>query len=229
MSEASPDATPASESAADSPKKTPIWRVALIAVGVLVMLFLVVAYVLPDSYHVERSIVIDAPPEEIHAYVDQLNRWPEWTVWTTERYPNLEYSYEGPEAGVGARQIWDDPETGAGHLEITESDPQEGIVYTMVFEGFEPLDGAIQYDQVDDGTQVSWIANGKTGNNPIARYFGLMMDSMIGADFAEGLAGLKTAVESDDVEPVDAPVDEPEEPAAAGEPAAPDESPDDED
>ncbi|MFG0334978.1 MAG: hypothetical protein ACF8TS_16600, partial [Maioricimonas sp. JB049] len=89
MNEPAAEPGPASPSPGDTAPKTPAWRIALIAAGVLVMLFLVVAYLLPDSYRIERRIVIDAPPEEIHAWVGHLKRWPEWTVWNTAKYPNL--------------------------------------------------------------------------------------------------------------------------------------------
>lgn len=34
------------------------------------------------------------------------------------------------------------------------------------------------------------------GNNPIAKYFGLLMDKLIGADFERGLNNLKTVCET---------------------------------
>ena len=45
-------------------------------------------------------------------------------------------------------------------------------------------------------TRVVWGFNTDLGMNPVNRYFGLMFDKMIGADYERGLAGLKTLVES---------------------------------
>lgn len=189
---------------------TSLWmRVGLYLSGgllVLVVLLLVVGMLLPGRYRVERSTVIEASPEAIHAVVADLRTWKDWTVWTRETYSSLQYEYEGAESGVGAIETWEADE-GNGRLEITESDPATGIAYEMLWgsaspdklEGdngtFPPLDGTIRYTPVDGGTRVTWVAEGSLGANPIARWFGLMFDSLIGPDYEKGLEGLKEAVE----------------------------------
>ncbi|MCA9077555.1 MAG: SRPBCC family protein [Planctomycetaceae bacterium] len=184
------------------PKERPVWLqmvmgLVMAIVGLLVVALLI-SFLLPSTYTVTRSIVIDAPPAEIHPYIETLNQWPEWTTWNTERFPELVYSYEGPEAGVGAIQKWTDPEMGSGRLEITESSEADGIRFTLLFEQSpEPLTGSIVYAATDGGgTRVTWIGNGDVGSNPVARYFGLMMDSMIGVDYEAGLCKLKILVEA---------------------------------
>ena len=44
-------------------------------------------------------------------------------------------------------------------------------------------------------TKVTWGFSTDLGFNPVARYFGLMFDSWIGADYEAGLANLKALVE----------------------------------
>ena len=44
-------------------------------------------------------------------------------------------------------------------------------------------------------TKVTWSNFGDLGGNPLVRYFGLVMDKMVGADFEAGLAGLKALAE----------------------------------
>src|SRR5690606_16939708 len=43
---------------------------------------------------------------------------------------------------------------------------------------------------------VTWSMQADMGNNPIGRWMGLMMDSIVGADYETGLASLKKLVES---------------------------------
>ena len=42
---------------------------------------------------------------------------------------------------------------------------------------------------------MTWRINGDMGSNPLMRWFALGADAMIGKDFADGLAGLKTLAE----------------------------------
>ena len=57
------------------------------AAAVLIILVVTVAVIglfLPARYSVERSVVIDAEPGEIHEYVGNLKRWDEWAPWKEE-------------------------------------------------------------------------------------------------------------------------------------------------
>ena len=182
----------------------PIWLQAIVglvmAIVALVVFFLIIGLFLPSSYRVERSIVINASPQKIHPYVEDLKRWPDWTTWNTANYPKLEYQYEGDALGKGAVETWTDPDNGDGRLEITKSSPDEGIAFVLNFAGFDdPLIGQIIYSPTTEGgsTQVNWIAVGNLGSNPINRYFGLMMDSLMGGDYETSLSNLKRLAEAD--------------------------------
>ena len=113
-----------------------------------------------------------------------------------EKYPNLSVEYKGEE-GKGAEYHWTDPDTGNGHLIITESDPEKGITYDLFFEGFPKSDCSLQMAKVDDGIQVRMRMNGSMGNNPLFRVLGLFfnMEEAVGAEFDESLTRLKTVVE----------------------------------
>ena len=194
---------PAAESTPPTPpKERPVWLqivtgLVMAIIGLLAVALLI-SFLLPSSFTVTRSVVIDAPPAEIHPYIESLRQWPDWTAWNNDTYPDLEYSYEGAETGVGAIQKWTDPKMGGGRLEITQSSESEGIKFTLKFEQSpEPLIGSISYQPTDQGgTRVTWTGRGDLGSNPIARYFGLMMDSMIGTDYESGLRKLKVLVEA---------------------------------
>ena len=47
-----------------------------------------------------------------------------------------------------------------------------------------------------DGTKVAWTFTADLGNNPVARYFGLMFDKWVGADCEKGVAKLWVLVQS---------------------------------
>jgi hypothetical protein len=194
----------------------------LIALFGTVVLIVLISYLLPSKVRVERSTSIHAPPERIYEKVGTLKTWKDWTAWNPTKYPKMEWSYEGPESGVGAVSKWTDP-GGNGKLEITKASPQAGIDYDLSFDTMPTVPGTIAFAPNADGTKVTWFFESVAGWNPIERYFYFFcMDSMIGADFETGLAGLKKAVEADP--PAEKPMEKPaeektEKPAEAGSPA----------
>jgi carbon monoxide dehydrogenase subunit G len=59
-----------------------------------------------------------------------------------------------------------------------------------------PADAAFELAPQGGGTQVTWTFETELGMNPIKRYFGLMLDRLLGADYEAGLTALKALVES---------------------------------
>lgn len=168
--------------------------VALAAIAI----FLIVGFLLPQKYRVERSVVIAAPPAAIFPTVNTLKEWPTWTAWTALRFPDMKVSFEGPDAGVGATYGWTGKEVGVGKVVITASRPDQEIGYDLDFENGQFLStGGIQLAAAEDGkTKVTWWNEGELGMNPINRYCGLMMDGMMGPDFQKGLDNLKRRAET---------------------------------
>ena len=64
-------------------------KMILIGLAVLVALLVMVGVAMPTTYAVEKSIVIDANPVEVHAYVGNLRKWPEWAPWTGTESPGM--------------------------------------------------------------------------------------------------------------------------------------------
>lgn len=175
-----------------------IWTGAILAL--LAMVVFVVPFGLPARYNVVRTIDINAEPADIHPAVNTLKEWPKWSAWTTEKYPDMKITYSGPESGVGAIDEFEGESVGGhGKFEITQSDPDEGIEYTLDFDhGTYVSTGAIKYTPAEaGGTTVTWSNGGELGWNPLSRWCGALglMDSMMGPDFETGLANLKQLVE----------------------------------
>ena len=136
-----------------------------------------------------RSLEIDATPEQIYGLVGHVDKWPEWSAWNTETYPDLKYEFPGKTEGVGAIQKWT-MERGTGQLEITSAESTRGISYELVFEGMAPSEGIIELTSLGEKkTQVTWTNRG-TLEGTSQRWLGLMMDSMMGQQFEQGLTGI---------------------------------------
>lgn len=171
----------------------------ILIILLLILALIGIAYVLPDSAHVEREIRIDAPPEAVFPYVNNFHRFNEWSPWA-EMDPDMQYDFSGPDSGVGARMAWesDKPEVGSGSNLITQSKPPNRVTTRLEFGGQGISASYFQIEAAGDGSVVTWGLDTEFGNNYIERYFGLMMDRWVGQDFEKGLQNLKTQVEKQD-------------------------------
>ncbi|KAA3606025.1 MAG: hypothetical protein DWQ01_17670 [Planctomycetota bacterium] len=170
-----------------------MWLIRILAV--LVLAFVAGGFLLPDRFEVKRKVTIQATPEAIHAVLSDLRTWSEWSAWTADKDPTLQWQYEGPDQGVGQAMSWTGEEFGEGRLQITASDLQTGLRYDLEFDGGEFRNqGKFEYEVQDGQVEVRWIQEG-TLDSMMQKWFGLMMDSMMGPDFEEGLAGLKAKLE----------------------------------
>jgi len=168
-----------------------------IIIGVVVFIAVVVgvAFVLPQKVHVERSTIIAASPDQVFAVVNDLTRAKEWGPWY-KRDPNMQLTFEGPPAGVGAKLKWNSAAEGEGSQEIIESEPFQTLKTKLDFGQQGTAIATFQLATVEGGTKVTWSMDTDVGMNPVMRYMGLMFDTWVGEDYEEGLANLKQLVEA---------------------------------
>ncbi|MCX6550351.1 MAG: SRPBCC family protein [Acidobacteria bacterium] len=169
---------------------------ALLWIGGLLVILVVVAFLLPRTVHVDRSITINAPRTTVFAQVNSFATFNKWSPWF-ELDPKAKYTFDGPVSGVGARMTWvGDPGTlGSGSQVITASQPEERVASDVDFGQGGLAKQVITLADSGTGTRVTWGIDVDLGMNPVSRYFGLMFDKMIGKDFEKGLAGLKAYAE----------------------------------
>jgi len=170
-----------------------IFRI-LKVVGVLVALYIVVAFFSPEGYKVERKRTIAASNEVIYSLVSNFDEWNQWSPWS-EKDSTVVYEISGEDGTVGCVQSWvGDPElSGTGQLEITELIENQKMWYelTMTEYNMKSFGGfTIQPSKSKDSVIVSWS---DSASFPFfTRPFGLFMDveEMIGKDFERGLEKL---------------------------------------
>ena len=174
-----------------------IIKVLFIFVLVVVVLLSVVAQLLPSSYRIERNIIIRAGSEKIHPLINDLRRWPEWTVWNTTTDPTIVFTYEGPQEGVGAISKWDSKKSGDGSMTVTESDVAKGVKIDLTFShGRQQCKGWINYVPAGTDTKVVWGFGGDVSRNPMDRWVSFFMEKLAGPEFEKNLAGLKKKIEA---------------------------------
>ncbi len=150
---------------------------------------------LSPKFSVGRSLTISAPPEKVFALVASPRQWKQWSVWN-QRDPAMDIRYEGPESGAGAKWIWKSKSQGDGAMTFTQAEAPRRVAYELYFPDFGTTStGSIDLAPDGTNTRVSWTMNGDMGNNPVFRWMALFMDKMVGKDFEQSLATLKTVAE----------------------------------
>ena len=149
------------------------------------------------EFEVVRSTVVDAPPERVHALLEDFHQWRDWSPWE-DVDPDLRRDYSGPESGVGARYAWEgNRKAGKGNMEIVESTP-ERVGLRLQFEKPWKATNDVDFTLAprDGGTEVRWRMAGATSG--LAGLFSKVvpMDRMVGKDVEKGLARLKARAES---------------------------------
>lgn len=161
-----------------------------------------VGAVRPRAWRVEQSVTIAAPPERIHAFVDDLKRWQEWSVWTKALDPSVRHIYEGQPSGVGARWTWLGPKMGQGTVEIVESSPALGLGLSQAIESPTPNARAtLRYAREGNQTRVTWVDEG-TLPVVVGGFFRGVVEERLAAHLATSLGKLKGVVEAAEPVPV---------------------------
>jgi len=170
-------------------------RPGVIAAGVLALLagtFVLVGILLPGTVEVTRRVEIKAPPEAVFPLLDDLEAWMQWMPWG-----EVASRLDGPEAGTGARRVWDDPELGSGSLTLVESRPPFGVDYEVeVADGAIRFTGTISVEARGAGSLVTWTERADLGWNPLLGWTALTMDESQGRQLRDGLDRLKARVEA---------------------------------
>ena len=77
---------------------------AMIATAMIATI-LIYAATKPDTFHVQRSTHIAAPPEKVFELIEDLHHWASWSPWE-KRDPAMKKSYSGAPQGAGAALDW---------------------------------------------------------------------------------------------------------------------------
>jgi len=168
----------------------------LIGLAVAVVAVLVVVALQPAEYRVSRSATIAAPPAAVFAQVNDLHQFQTWNPFA--RDPAAKNTFEGAPAGVGAVLAWSgNSQVGEGRMTITESRPNELIRIRLDFVRPFASTAFAEFTFTPEGgrTAVTWSMTGH--KNFVAKAMGLVMsmDRMIGGQFEQGLAALKSKTE----------------------------------
>ena len=168
----------------------------LLIVAAAIAALLIYAATKPDSFRIQRSATIAAPPDKVFALLNDLRQFNTWNPFA-KMEPTVIITYDATSAGVGGAYNWQGEKTGVGRMQITESVPAQRVSakldFTKPFEAHNQVDFTVQPQ--GNGSTVTWAMHGPMPylNRLMTIFFD--MDKTVGKDFETGLANLKALAE----------------------------------
>ena len=167
----------------------------ILAVAIGVILFLATRH--PDTFAIERSASMQAPPEKIFPLIASPKMMNTWMPFL-EPDPNAKLVYSGPDSGQGAANTWaGNRQVGEGRIEVASVEPPSKV--TLKLDMVKPMKAAntVVFTLKPSGsaTNVTWAMSGRQP------FLGKLMnvfidcDKMVGKQFEKGLGNLKTLAE----------------------------------
>jgi uncharacterized protein YndB with AHSA1/START domain len=172
-------------------------KIIAIVVVVFVVAVFGVALTKPDSFTVQRTVKINAPPEKIFPLINDFHGWQSWSPWENVD-PAMKRTHGGAASGRGAVYEWDgNSKVGKGRMEITEVSPPTKVTIKLDF--LKPLEGhniaEFTLEPQGTSTSVTWAMHGPAPFiSKVIQVF-ISMDRMLGKEFETGLANMKSAAE----------------------------------
>jgi len=172
-----------------------------IGIGLVVVIAALVAVIFtrPDTYRVERSVMVSAPADLAYAQVADFLKWNAWSPWA-KMDPQQKTTLTGTTGAVGSSYAWEgNDKVGSGRMTVTAVKPNEQVEIKLDF--IKPFESTatttFSFQQQGQGTKVSWTMAGNSSFLSKALSLVKSMDEMIGGDFDHGLAGIKTVSEAE--------------------------------
>ncbi len=170
--------------------------IVLYIIGGLILLFFIVAMLLPSAYTVEKTMVMNASAEKCFNMVADLNHYRDWNPWS-KMEPDAEKVITGTPKTTGHRYAWKGKKIGQGQLTIKQMENHKSVLLDLEF--FKPFksqaDDRWVFEDAGNGKiKVIWKNSGPLPF-PMGRIMGPMITKNLNKQFEEGLNNIKALVE----------------------------------
>lgn len=169
----------------------------IVIVVVLIAAVLAFAATKRNTFHVQRSIKINAPQEKVFALINDFHHWSNWAPQDKED-PDMSRTYSGTPSGMGAVSEWrSSGSAGKGRMSIIESIPPHAVSVQVDFVKPFAAHNINEFTLNPEGssTNVTWAMHGT--NLYVMKLMSIFvnMDRVMGKHFEDGLDNLKTVAE----------------------------------
>jgi hypothetical protein len=170
-----------------------------IAIGAVVLLAIILGLAMskPDTYTVERKVVIKAPPEKIIPLISDFHNWASWSPWE-KLDPAMARTFSGAASGKGAVYNWKgNSDVGEGRMEVTDVAVPAKVDIKLDFIAPFASSNVTSFTLAPaaDGTTVTWHMQGPMLMSTRLMSVFTSMEKMIAPDFEKGLAQMKAVAE----------------------------------
>jgi effector-binding domain-containing protein/uncharacterized membrane protein len=172
--------------------------VAAVVTGIIAVLYGVGYFLLPVRLEVTRSVQIERPASSVHALLDNLRTFNEWSPWFAAD-PQAEYVTVGDE-GIGQRATWRSrvSTVGRGTHQITQSIENQRIESVIEFADRGSANLLWEITPETAGVNLTWTMSSTCTPSPWrvpCRYINLIARTVIEQDLAMGLERFKVLAE----------------------------------
>jgi hypothetical protein len=162
----------------------------------LIVLLLLVAALLPKTYNVEKTIVIESSVPDVMNRVGDLNYYRQWNPWQ-QADPGARHTITGSPKTSGHRYSWEGKKVGVGSLTLRDMDAKH-IHFDLEF--LKPWKSRAKDNWLfepwgQNQTKVTWQNSGSLPW-PIASLMGPMITKNLNHQFDQGLNNLKKMCEA---------------------------------
>ena len=168
-----------------------------LAVVALIVVLLVYAAMKPDTFRIQRTATINAPADKIFPFINDFHNWTAWSPWE-KMDPALKRTHSGTTSGKGAVYEWEgNNQVGQGRMEISDTSPPSHLLIKLDF--LKPFEAHNTAEFTLNGggpsTNVTWAMYGPQPYLAKVMSLFFSMDTMVGGQFEQGLANLKSIAE----------------------------------
>jgi len=166
-----------------------VLKIVIIILLVILGVVLIPPIFMPSELYLEDSRVLAAEPDAIWDQVNCLENWEKWDTWHQDS--TMSGHYEGPECGVGAKNVWTYNNSDEGGSQtIVESRENEYIKTLLDFQEMGTAESEFFFEKADGGTKVTWNMR-SAGSYPITRWINtLFIKPEVKKSYAKGLENL---------------------------------------
>jgi len=169
----------------------------LIVLVLIIGGFLIFAATRPDTFKVQRTATINAPPQKIFPLISDFHNWPLWSPWE-KLDPAMKKTITGAPSGKGAIYEWDgNSKAGKGRMEIVDAVVPSRVDIKLDFEKPFRSNNRTEIALAPEAaaTRVTWTMTGASAFMMKVMGVFMNMDNLIGKDFEAGLASMKAIAE----------------------------------
>jgi hypothetical protein len=171
--------------------------------GIIILLFVTIILVaglfISSKIHFEKSIVINAPKEEVWKNISTFSNFEKWDPWSIKD-PKIKKIISGTDGTPGATYSWEgNDDVGSGSQTFIEIAPFDHININLEFKEPFKKKAVLKYTLLPGGTstKVTWSFDTEFSYpwNAVSNLF-MDLDKRIDKDFSAGLSNLKKLCES---------------------------------